>query len=468
MTEALPDDAEILGTLDELIERLSKSKRGADLRNALHDAKRLRSATLKWGIIPPPPDARRELLDRVAQLLALAAGAQADGDDGERPPESARSRSSRKARGAALEEKPARGAASLGSRIHDEATKPEGRFPSIHDEETAPLPSRPPTAAERRRGKARAEGAYAKSVHDEDTAPGPEVRAAQAVEARVIRRPEIADEETVREGYRKAAPPKSSPTPVAAPPSKAPSAPPPKAPSPTPPKVPSAPPPKAPSAPPPKSPSAPPAPHPKLQRTQSGAVALAPLQDLDLSDLELFAAPPSKSSLSASPQLPPIVMPALSDGGAAPKSKIEGFSTSVSTPKMAAVRPPPSKPTEPLPAVKEASGVTIVRGNASAWRPLPAAPAVLVRTVQSTATGVIALVKLPVSARVPSKRVDGEVQLFVLIGGITLGPHELAAGDACRLEKGSTRQAITTTGPATILYVGPSLGGDTTDPQADV
>jgi hypothetical protein len=394
MSDALPDDAEILGTLDGLIERLSKSKRSADLRNALLEAKRLKSATLKWGIIPPPPDARRELLERVTQLLTLAAGATPD-EDPDKPPESVRAKASKK----------------KGSSIHDEKTRPEGRFPSIHDEETAPLPSKP-SAGERRRGKApRSDGGgLGRSVHDEDTAPGPEVRAAQALEvketaaAKVAAKAPIADEETSREGR----PTKAVLTP----------------------------------------------PPPKMQRTQSGAVALASLQDLDLSDLELFAAPPSKSSLSASPQLPPIVMPALSDGGAMSKPKIEGFSSAVSSTRMPALRAPTSKPTEPLPAVKEAPGVTIVRASAPAWRPHPGAPGVVLRTVQSNALGMTALVKLPPSARLPSKKLAAEIELFVLVGSITLGPHELTAGDACRFEKDTTRHAITTTGACTLLYVG--------------
>lgn len=65
--------------LDDLILRLSKSDSTADVRAALIEARRLRNVTMRWAAIPPPPDARREMLTRVMELVAKA-GPSAIGD----------------------------------------------------------------------------------------------------------------------------------------------------------------------------------------------------------------------------------------------------------------------------------------------------------------------------------------------------------------------------------------------------
>ncbi|NUP12317.1 MAG: hypothetical protein HOW73_40240 [Polyangiaceae bacterium] len=58
--------------LDDLILRLSKSDSTAEIKAALIEARRLRNVTMRWAAIPPPPDARREMLSRVMDLVAKA------------------------------------------------------------------------------------------------------------------------------------------------------------------------------------------------------------------------------------------------------------------------------------------------------------------------------------------------------------------------------------------------------------
>ena len=55
--------------LEDLIARLSRAEPSKEVRAALIEARRLRSVTLTWTAIPPPPDARREMLTRVMDRL---------------------------------------------------------------------------------------------------------------------------------------------------------------------------------------------------------------------------------------------------------------------------------------------------------------------------------------------------------------------------------------------------------------
>jgi quercetin dioxygenase-like cupin family protein len=59
--------------LDDLITRLS-SRVGPEARAALIEARRLRNVTTRWAAIPPPPDARREMLSRVMDLVSKVGG----------------------------------------------------------------------------------------------------------------------------------------------------------------------------------------------------------------------------------------------------------------------------------------------------------------------------------------------------------------------------------------------------------
>ncbi len=64
--------AQVEKVLDDLIARLSKGDSTKEVRAALIEARRLRNVTLRWAAIPPPPDARREMMSRVMDLVAQA------------------------------------------------------------------------------------------------------------------------------------------------------------------------------------------------------------------------------------------------------------------------------------------------------------------------------------------------------------------------------------------------------------
>lgn len=73
-----PSAMHVEKVLDDLIQRLSKSQTNSEVRAALIEARRLRNVTMRWAAIPPPPDARREMLSRVMDLVQKA-GPQAVG-----------------------------------------------------------------------------------------------------------------------------------------------------------------------------------------------------------------------------------------------------------------------------------------------------------------------------------------------------------------------------------------------------
>ena len=54
--------------LDDLIHRLVNSENVPEVRAALIEARRLKNVAARWAAIPPPPDARREMLARVMEL----------------------------------------------------------------------------------------------------------------------------------------------------------------------------------------------------------------------------------------------------------------------------------------------------------------------------------------------------------------------------------------------------------------
>jgi len=65
-----PADLQVERVLDDLIHRLSEKESTKETRAVLIEARRLKNVTMRWGAIPPPPDARREMLTRVMELVA--------------------------------------------------------------------------------------------------------------------------------------------------------------------------------------------------------------------------------------------------------------------------------------------------------------------------------------------------------------------------------------------------------------
>lgn len=69
MSSQAPGAIQVEKVLDDLIHRLVNGENSADVRAALIEARRLRNVAMRWAAIPPPPDARREMLARVMELI---------------------------------------------------------------------------------------------------------------------------------------------------------------------------------------------------------------------------------------------------------------------------------------------------------------------------------------------------------------------------------------------------------------
>lgn len=72
--------------LEDLIARLSKGATTPEIKAALIEAKRLRTVTTRWSAIPPQPDARREMMARVMDLIARTGLSERDLKGTEPPP----------------------------------------------------------------------------------------------------------------------------------------------------------------------------------------------------------------------------------------------------------------------------------------------------------------------------------------------------------------------------------------------
>lgn len=69
MSSHAPGAIQVEKVLDDLIHRLVNSENGPEVRAALIEARRLRNVAMRWAAIPPQPDARREMLARVMELI---------------------------------------------------------------------------------------------------------------------------------------------------------------------------------------------------------------------------------------------------------------------------------------------------------------------------------------------------------------------------------------------------------------
>lgn len=74
MSSRPADELNVEQVLDELIDRLARAEPTKAVRVALIEARRLRNHTARWSAIPPPEDARREMLTRVMDLVAMTSG----------------------------------------------------------------------------------------------------------------------------------------------------------------------------------------------------------------------------------------------------------------------------------------------------------------------------------------------------------------------------------------------------------
>lgn len=70
MTAGAMPGLQVEKVLEDLIHKLTNTEPTAEVRAVLIEARRLRNVTMRWSAIPPPPDARREMLTRVMDLIA--------------------------------------------------------------------------------------------------------------------------------------------------------------------------------------------------------------------------------------------------------------------------------------------------------------------------------------------------------------------------------------------------------------
>lgn len=160
--------------------------------------------------------------------------------------------------------------------------------------------------------------------------------------------------------------------------------------------------------------------------------------------------------------------------------RVEGFSSAVSSPAIAAARSyraPASHPTmvgTPLPPPTSGSpsslppqadkplraivapGVTIVRPEASAWRPHPFVVGVTLKVLfRDPRSGVYtALVRLAPGAQLPRRRHVAPEEAFLVSGVAHVGGHEMRPGEYSRAESETIHEPITTATGCTFFLCG--------------
>lgn len=139
--------AQVETVLEDLIARLSKSPGTSDTKAVLIEARRLRNVTMRWSAIPPQPDARREMMARVMDLVAQV-GLNARGIRENEPPTRAAGppAAAATARGAAPTHPPP-------PLARPTAPSPRNRLSGAHEVPKAPPPPSPkPPAGDLRAG----------------------------------------------------------------------------------------------------------------------------------------------------------------------------------------------------------------------------------------------------------------------------------------------------------------------------
>lgn len=493
--------------LDELIRRLSKSKRTPEVRNALIEARRLKSVTMRWVAIPPNPDARRELLARVDELLSAApegvpesmhSAALSAPDQpavAPTPRDSPTSLDAPKAKSTAASDEPPPSKGKRRAKEEDEGgprsaprwgpapppslreggppTSKRGKSPG-----TAPRSRRgaamsdEPTTQERRRAASKPRpslheektvqlGTGLGNFYDEETAPG--LGDAHLMEEEDTHESprRIEDEQTSREGAVQrlggAVLAKSAAQ--------------------------------------------------KKQETRNRRRRRGEMKDEETSGpaSEHTApspgapAPPVNFAVEDTDELPvgavvrptPIVVPAPPQR--AGSGVFQGLSSRISSPGMQAVSAPPvfsairksTGQTQMLgsvvppasvdeladtqlapraPAVVSggqalARGLVIDRRGESAWRP-HSAPGIRIRTVlRDVVSGAYAqLLRFAPGATLPPRRFVARSELFVVAGTVAIGSEELKEGEACRIEAESTLDAMVSRGGGVLLVSGVASG----------
>jgi hypothetical protein len=416
--------------LDDLIYRLTNADASAEVRAALVEARRLKSVTTRWAAIPPPPDARREMLARVMELIASV-----------NTPDISPSRPPPPRSGPPSRPPPRR--SERDTPVAD-AALPREALPSSHHEE----PSVPP-----KRGASGSPAAPQRTSPPERTSPpqrtSPPVGGAKTAPPP---KPVFGSQTGLRTlpGARSTAPTRKPPPP------------PPRSTKPPPPRA------HLPDAEeldagdvviesaPRSGPATLESGRPKTESKPLSLRAPPPVSDRQPTRhtpthpqpfARVHSAPPPEKSA------PPIVAT-----GSARGEGLEGLSSSISSSQRRAVeaqkrasdaRSLPRAHTMEFGRVREvsasvAAGVALVRPDATDWQPHPIAVGASVKLLyHNNKSGTYtALVRLAPGAQFPPRKHVQTEEMFMVSGSALVGEVEMRAGEYCRADEGSVHPPI--------------------------
>ncbi len=503
--------------LEDLIIKLTRSTSTAEVRAALIEAKRLRNVTTRWAAIPPPPDARREMMTRVMDLIAQVGvslskppppddGADKEKGNKEKKDETSVPPISPKATGPGAFKPTERAMESVRGRELPKTSPPAP--PPRRPRASAPDSEGPPTLTPfeaRSRGLtppplpamvARGLTPAPRSSQPGDRLPPPQARSAPSVEPSPLTPRSRSDETAPPPSPSRAGQPlrgrKLSDAPRSRPP-----------PNPfdspfrgrtktgiadDPDEVARVQRSRMPTAPPP---APPPSPAPagrretKVMGSQSVEEAIDALGEYE--PLPPLSRPPPKKDIEIETVPPPSSPRELGATLNFPREgKLEGFSSTLSLPSMRPVKgKKPSNPTmqlptpipEPLkgsvpPSISQppgrdsspgkplrtvvSPGVTIVRPEAAQWQAHPSVPGVTLKLLfRDPRTGVYtALLRLAPGATFPRRRHAASEEVLLMSGLASVGTFELRAGEYCRAESESVHEPITTATGCTLFVCG--------------
>ncbi len=452
---SVPASMQVEKVLDDLIYRLTNSGATPEVRAALVEARRLKSVTTRWAAIPPPPDARREMLARVMDLISSV---NVPEPSPSRPP-------------------PPRSGPPVGRSAPPVRSSPPARSAPPDRSSPPGAPTRPPPRRPERdtpvADAALPREALPSSLELEDAS-------AAALSGASAKGAPTTSSEPPRHrsgaGLRPPLPPPAGPRPPSgAMPSARTTAP-----------TRRPPPPPRSTKPPPPTATLPKADELTDRVPDAAPVSGAPRSGSSAKPLSLR--PPAPSDRPQTRQTPTHPQPFTRTQSALPSPDrspapiravatvrgdgVEGLSSSISSSQRRAVeahrrasepqRPAPQRtPTVAFAGVREVSasiakGVSLVRPEATDWQPHPVAVGASVKLLYHDGrTGAYtALVRLAPGGVFPSRRHVALEEMFMVTGSAIVGPVEMRAGEYSRAEEGSVHPPIRSDGGCTFLVCG--------------
>lgn len=489
--------------LEDLINRLNRTQSTSELRAALIEAKRLRNVTTRWAAIPPPPDARREMLTRVQELIAKVSTSLSkpppplDGRDGTVPPtppppsaeqkrasvERALSQRAFRATEPAMDS--VRGRDLISGALGRSVTPGEPKPATLTPRELRQRGLTPPPIPALT-GRAFTPSSPVSSPPDqaESTPPSPAPPSSGKRAPRSVPPPLRGRKPSETPGYRSMSPPRAGfgsasrsktktglaetedERTIRS-------------------NLPTAPPPPLHASPLPTAPRR----ETRLLGSRGVTEALDSIAKTRGAD---EPRPPSEPDTAETmPPPSPIERDIARAAGGSPvqvnaiaapsDGKMDGFSSAISIPAMKPVRPsaipgkkpsnptmklptpvpsarsapPPSSPGKPLRTVV-APGVTIVRPDSAQWQPHPTVQGATLKLLfRDPRAGIFtALLRLAPGAVLPRRRHAASEEVLVVSGLATVGAFELRAGEYCRAESESIHEPITTSSGCTLFVCG--------------